>query len=100
MQLAAPALDVHPDHTELEASARKWATRARALVNKAVCDDQENARAVVAVQLDSAATFLDRGDMDKARDALSAAASYAGSEEAMAPQLAKATRDLRAALPA
>ncbi|MFJ3248416.1 hypothetical protein [Streptomyces sp. NPDC086782] len=100
MQLAATTDAVHLDHTELEAAARKWATRARALVNKAVCDDQENARAVVAVQLDSAATFLGRGDTDKARDALQAAASYAGSEDAMAPQLAKATRELLDALPA
>ncbi|MGW0956728.1 hypothetical protein [Streptomyces sp. NPDC002545] len=100
MQLAAPTLDVHLDHSELEASARRWASRARALVNRAACDDQESALVVTAVQFDSAATFLDRGDTAKARDALRAARSYAGSEEAMADQLADAASTLLAALPA
>ncbi|MGW3657156.1 hypothetical protein ACWD6R_16340 [Streptomyces sp. NPDC005151] len=100
MQPAAPALDIHLDIPNLEAAARKWATRARALVNRAVCDDQENALGVAAFQFDSAAKFLDHGDTDKARDALRAACSYASCEEANAPQLAAAARTLLAGLPA
>ncbi|MGW4047357.1 hypothetical protein [Streptomyces sp. NPDC004721] len=100
MQLAAPILDIQLDHTELGASARRWATRARALVNRAACEDQESALTVTAVQFASAATFLDRGDTTKARDALRAARSYAASEEAMADQLANAASTLLAALPA
>ncbi|WP_406515563.1 hypothetical protein OH809_24845 [Streptomyces sp. NBC_00873] len=100
MQPAAPALDIHLDLPNLEAAARKWATRARALGNRAVCDDQENALSVAAISLDSAAYFLDRGETDAARDALRAACSYAGCEEAGAPQLAAAARTLLDNLPA
>ncbi|WP_073952661.1 hypothetical protein [Streptomyces kebangsaanensis] len=100
MQLAAPTPDAQPDLSELESSARRWASRARALVNRAACDDQENALGVAAFQLNSAAQWLSRGDTDKARDSLRTACSYAGSEEAMAPQLADATRTLLGALPA
>ncbi|MET7522603.1 hypothetical protein [Streptomyces sp900116325] len=100
MQLAATALDIHLDYSLLEAAARKSATRARALVNRALCDDQENALGVAAFQFDSAAKFLNRGDTDKARDALRAACSYASCEEAAAPQLAIAARTLLDSLPA
>lgn len=100
MQLTATALDIHLDFSLLEAAARKSATRARALVNRAVCDDQENALGVAAFEFDSAAKFLNRGDTDKARDALRAACSYAGCEEAAAPQLAAAARTLLDSLPA
>ncbi|MDX3766449.1 MULTISPECIES: hypothetical protein [unclassified Streptomyces] len=100
MQPAAPALDIHLDLSQLEAAARKSATSARALVNRAVCDDQENALGVAAFQFDSAAKFLNRGDTDKARDALRAACSYAGCEEAAAPKLAAAARTLLNNLPA
>ncbi|MFF0291077.1 hypothetical protein [Streptomyces sp. NPDC005262] len=100
MQLAAPALAIHLDLSLLEAAAHKSATRARALVNRAVCDDQENALGVAAFQFDSAAKFLNRGDTDKARDALRAACSYAGCEEAAAPQLAIAARTVLDSLPA
>ncbi|MCT9003493.1 hypothetical protein [Streptomyces rhizosphaerihabitans] len=100
MQPATPSLDLQLDLTALESAARKWATRARALTNHAVCDDQEKALGVAAFSLDSAAHFLDRGETDAARDALRAACSYAGCEEAGAPQLAEATRALLASLPA
>ncbi|WP_327349619.1 hypothetical protein OG772_20265 [Streptomyces sp. NBC_01321] len=100
MQPEASALDIHLDFSHLEATARKSATRARALVNRAVCDDQENALRVAAVSFDSAAYFLDRGETDAARDALRAACSYAGCEEAGAPKLAAAARTLLDNLPA
>ncbi|MFB7442866.1 hypothetical protein ACFC01_31935 [Streptomyces mirabilis] len=100
MQPAAPALDLQLDLTAIEFAARKWATRARALTNRAVCDDQENALGVAAFSLDSAAYFLDRGETDAARDSLRAACNYAGCEEANAPQLAEATRTLLDTLPA
>ncbi len=100
MQLAAPALDLQFDLTALEAAARKLATRARALVNRALCDDQENALGVAAFSFDSAAHFLDRGETDAAREALRAACSYADCEEANAPQLAEAARTLLANIPA
>ncbi|GHE79909.1 hypothetical protein GCM10014715_39050 [Streptomyces spiralis] len=98
MQHTAAALDVQLDLTTVEAAARRWATRARALVNRAACDDQEAALAVTARQFDSAATFLDRGDITKAREALYAARSYAASEEAMNDRLAKAASTLLEAL--
>lgn len=100
MQPAAPALDLQLDPTAIESAARKWATRARALTNRAVCDDQENALGVAAFSLDSAAYFLNRGETDAARDALRAASSYASCEEAGAPQLAEAAHTLLASLPA
>lgn len=100
MQLTASTLDIQFDLPGLETAARKWATRARALVNRAVCDDQEHALSVAALSFDSAATLLDRGDTEAARDALRAARSYAGCEEANAPQLAEAARTLMDALPA
>ncbi|MFJ1529684.1 hypothetical protein ACIOFV_14865 [Streptomyces mirabilis] len=100
MQAAAPALDLQLDLTAIESAARKWATRARALTNRAACDDQENALSVAAFSLDSAAYFLNRGETDAARDALRAARNYAGCEEACAPQLAEATRTLLDTLPA
>ncbi|WP_217572607.1 hypothetical protein [Streptomyces sp. GbtcB7] len=100
MQLAASTLDLQFDLPGLETAARKWATRARALVNRAACDDQENALGVAAFSLDSAAYFLGRGETDAARDALRAACSYAGCEEAGAPQLAEAARTLLSSLPA
>ncbi|WP_326604304.1 hypothetical protein [Streptomyces sp. NBC_01800] len=100
MQPAAPALNIHLDLSQLEAAARKSATSARALVNRAVCDDQENVLTVAAISLDSAAKFLNRGETDKARDALRAACHYAGCEEAAAPKLAAAARTLLDTLPA
>jgi len=100
MQLAAPTLDLQLELPDLEAAARKWATRARALANRAACDDQENALGVAAFSFDSAAYFLDRGETDAARDSLLAARSYASCDEANAPQLAEAARTLLAAVPA
>ncbi|MET7890047.1 hypothetical protein [Streptomyces mirabilis] len=91
MQLELPDPDV---------TARKWATRTRALANRAVCDDQEMALTVAAVQFDSAAQFLEHGDAEKARDALRVASNYADSEEASAPRIAEAARTLLAAIPA
>ncbi|MFI5799101.1 hypothetical protein [Streptomyces sp. NPDC051677] len=100
MQLAAQTLDLQFEHPDLEAAVRKLAARARALVNRAVCDDQENALGVAAFSFDSAAHFLDRGETHAARDALRAACSYAGCEEANAPQLAEAARTLLTTIPA
>ncbi|MCX4858289.1 hypothetical protein [Streptomyces canus] len=100
MQLAAPTLDPQLELPDLEAAARKLATRARALINHAACDDQENALGVAAFSFDSAAHLIDRGETDAARDALRAACSYASCEDANAPQLAEAARTLLAALPA
>ncbi|MFK0106479.1 hypothetical protein [Streptomyces sp. NPDC091217] len=94
MQPETPTLDLQLDLTAVEATARRWATRARALVNHATCDDRENALGVAAFQFDSAAQYLDRGDTGKAREALRAARNYAGSEEAMAPELAEAADTL------
>ncbi|MGW1624658.1 hypothetical protein [Streptomyces sp. NPDC002172] len=94
MQPETRTLDLQLDLTAVEAAARRWATRARALVNRATCDDQENALGVTAFQFDSAAQYLDRGDTDKAREALRAARNYAGSEEATAPKLAEAADTL------
>jgi hypothetical protein len=99
VQLVAPTFDVQLELPALEATARKWATRTRAL-NRAVCDDQEHALTVAAVQLDSAAQYLRHGDVGKARDALRIASNYAGSEEATAPRIAEAARTLLAAIPA
>ncbi|MFF3406659.1 hypothetical protein ACFYW8_10665 [Streptomyces sp. NPDC002742] len=99
MQPVAPTFDVQLELPALEATARKWATRTRALVNRAVCDDQEHALTVAAIQFDSAAQFLGHGDVDKARDALRIAANYAGSEEASAPRIAEAASTLLAAIP-
>ncbi|WP_127361557.1 hypothetical protein [Actinacidiphila soli] len=80
--------------------ARSWALRARTLANRALCDDQENALTVTAVQFDSAAQYLVHGDTASARAALRAAGNYAGSEEGGAPKVAEAARTILASLPA
>ncbi|MFE2586005.1 hypothetical protein [Streptomyces sp. NPDC059378] len=100
MQYAAPPLALHFDTSVVESAARRSAARARALINRAACDDQQNALSVAALQFDSAARHLHRGDIDQARESLRAACNYAASEEANAPHLASAARTLLATIPA
>ncbi|MGW1801708.1 hypothetical protein ACWCQN_38775 [Streptomyces sp. NPDC001984] len=106
MQTEAPTLDVHLDPSVIEAGARKWADRTRQLAIRATCEEQDAALRVVAFQLNTARHHLDRGDTDKAREALRIATNYACSEEANTPQLAgvaqlvQATSALLAGLPA
>ncbi|MET9412159.1 hypothetical protein ABZX90_41555 [Streptomyces sp. NPDC002935] len=91
---------MQPELPDPAVTASTWANRARALANRAVCDDQEHALTVAAVQFDSATRFLNHGEVGKARDALRIASNYAGSEEAGAPRIAEAARTLLAAIPA
>lgn len=97
MDLFITAPDLFTTATQ---DARTWALRTRTLANRAVCDDQEAALTVAAVQLDSAAEYLLHDDTHSARTALRAAANYAGSDEGCAPKIAAAVHTILAGLPA